>query len=172
MQPGIGGGRRGHLPAECSATFRRSQRGPFALAIVTGEYSSSLAAKTTITTTANEPSDQLFLLVVGDGIPVTEALPRVGAVVLGRAADCDIRIDDGSISRNHAVLQLAPTLRIADSNSANGTWVRDLRLAPNQPVEVRVDEVIRLGSVTIIVQRRSRRALPPRRIRSSMSRVW
>ena len=97
---------------------------------------------------------------------VTEALPKVGAVVLGRAAECDIRIDDGSISRNHAVLQLAPELRIIDSSSVNGTWVRDERLAPNQSVEVRLDEAIRLGSVTIIVQRRSRQVGPTRRIRT------
>ena len=124
-----------------------------------------MVLKTTITAAAAAaPSEQLFLLVVGDGVLATTSLPQVGTVVLGRAPECEIRIDDGSISRQHAVLEIAP-LRIVDKGSANGTWVRDHRIAPNVPVELKIDEAIRLGSVTLIVQRRTTH-VQPRRIRS------
>jgi two-component system response regulator AtoC len=119
---------------------------------------------TTITVAPASPSEQLCLLVVGDGVLATTALPQVGAVVLGRAPECEVRIDDGSISRHHAVLHVDP-LRIVDTGSANGTWVADKRIPPHVPTEFRLDEPVRLGSVTLIVQRRSMRMLP-RRVRS------
>ena len=120
---------------------------------------------TTITVAAPAAaSDQLHLLVVGDGVLATTALPLVGAVVLGRAPECEIRIDDGSISRQHAVLHVNP-LRIVDTGSANGTWVADQRIASNTPHELKIDEPVRLGTVTLIVQRRTMRTLP-RRVRS------
>jgi len=125
-----------------------------------------VAQQTTLATAAPSDSDQLFLLVVGDRVLATEALPRRGTVVLGRAPDCDIRIDDGSISRNHAVLHLGPPLRIVDTSSANGTWIEDRRLAADEPNEIRIDQAVRLGSVTVIVQRRPPPAPPPRRVRT------
>jgi DNA-binding NtrC family response regulator len=122
--------------------------------------------RTTITTVAPEDSDQLFLLVVGDRVLATEALPSRGQVVIGRAPECDVRIDDTSISRNHAVLLLDQPLRIVDSQSANGTWIDERRLSPNEPVELRVDQAVRLGSVMVIVQRRRASVPHPRRVRT------
>ena len=121
---------------------------------------------TTVTTAAPKDTDQLFLVVVGEHVLATEALPGRGRVVIGRAADCDVRIDDGSISRDHAVLYLDPPLRIEDHQSANGTWVDDRRLDPSVPVEIRVDQAIRLGTVMVIVQRRAISAPRLRRLRT------
>jgi two-component system, NtrC family, response regulator AtoC len=87
----------------------------------------------------------------------TEPLPSVGTVTIGRAADCDVRIDDDSISRRHAVLELSKPIRISDVGSANGTFIRDRRIAPNAPAEVQLDEVLRLGSIIVVVQRRGMR---------------
>ena len=94
------------------------------------------AAHTVTTAIAIEGGDQLFLAIVGDGVLQTSALPSTGRVGLGRAAENEIRIDDGSISRNHAILLVGEVLHIIDNSSANGTWVREQRIAPNTPVEI------------------------------------
>ncbi len=125
-----------------------------------------MAQNTTVTTTVPDEGDQLFLIVVGDGILATEALPNRGQISIGRAPDCDVRIDDASISRNHAILDLDPPIRILDNQSANGTWVGDRRLVAHQGVEIRIDQAVRLGSVTIIVQRRAATTQPSRRLRT------
>jgi two-component system, NtrC family, response regulator AtoC len=129
-------------------------------------YFEAVPQNTTVTTIVPRDSDQLFLLVVGDRVLATETLPGRGQVAIGRAPECDVRIEDGSISRNHAILILDQPLRIVDNSSANGTWVDDCRIAPNQPVEVRVDQAVRLGSVIVIVQRRPATAPQPRRLRT------
>ncbi|HSN31025.1 MAG TPA: sigma 54-interacting transcriptional regulator [Kofleriaceae bacterium] len=75
--------------------------------------------------------------------------------MIGRAPECDVRIEHGSISRKHATLNLDDTLQVTDAGSANGTWVADQRIAPNRATVIRINEAIRLGTVTLIVQRRS-----------------
>jgi two-component system, NtrC family, response regulator AtoC len=110
-------------------------------------------------------SERLFLLVAGDGVYATQTLPMTGSAMVGRAGDCDLRIEDPSISRNHAVLHLGPPLVIEDLGSANGTWVHEHRLVPGEKAEISINEAIRVGSVTVIVQRRSA-PVRPRRVRS------
>jgi two-component system, NtrC family, response regulator AtoC len=51
-------------------------------------------------------------------------LPSSGKVVIGRAPDVDVRIDDASISRRHAALHLGPVVFIEDLGSANGVHLR------------------------------------------------
>jgi DNA-binding NtrC family response regulator/pSer/pThr/pTyr-binding forkhead associated (FHA) protein len=112
-------------------------------------------AVTVTTRDASSTGEHLFLLVVGDGVLATEALPARGSVVIGRAPECDVRIDHGSISRTHATLHLDEPLHIVDANSANGTWVNDQRVPGGTQIPIRLNEAVRLGQVTVIVQRRS-----------------
>lgn len=51
-------------------------------------------------------------------------LPEAGPITIGRAPRCDVRLDDDSVSREHARLHL-PTLELEDLNSRNGSWVLD-----------------------------------------------
>src|SRR5688572_14637983 len=112
---------------------------------------------------ATAPSSSgLTLLVVGDGAVSTHELPGNGTVVLGRAPTCDVMIDDPSVSRVHAVLQLGATLEIEDRGSANGTRVRDSRIAAGQRATFALEEPLGLGSVTVIVQRRASNVRPRR----------
>jgi DNA-binding NtrC family response regulator len=111
----------------------------------------------------NEPV-QLWLLVVGDGVYATEPLPATGRVTIGRASDGDVYIEHPSISREHAVLHLNP-LRIEDACSANGTFVREMRIPQKVPIPIRINEAVRIGAVTIIPQRESPK-INTRRIRS------
>jgi serine phosphatase RsbU (regulator of sigma subunit) len=51
------------------------------------------------------------------------------AVTLGRSDDCDVRFDDGSLSRVHARLKrVAGEVVLMDLDSTNGTWVNDERV--------------------------------------------
>lgn len=69
-------------------------------------------------------------------------------VVLGRGADCDLRIDDEYISTRHAVLRLHDGLWYAeDLGSTNGTFVEGARI--HGPTEIRVGSRVRLGKTIV-----------------------
>src|SRR5689334_10990457 len=106
---------------------------------------------------------RLRLLVVGDGIYATHPLPETGRLTIGRSDKADVCIDDPLISRKHAVLHLGARIEVEDLGSSNGLRVRDLRLAPQQTVEIFPGDAIDLGSTTLIVQRNSA-TLRPRRL--------
>lgn len=128
-------------------------------------------------------SGRYVLLVLGDeqGKYATFPLPDVGTAVIGRSHKCDIRIDDPSLSRQHAVLHIGPKIWIEDLGSANGTRVRDARLVYSPPVdsietvefldqrvtaegrvEVSPGDVIELGSTVVVVQHAVSGARPRR----------
>ena len=53
----------------------------------------------------------------------------VGALTLGRSAECDISIASDEISRHHAKLQVVPDgVMVEDLGSANGTFVNNQRV--------------------------------------------
>lgn len=56
--------------------------------------------------------DGLAVRIVTDAMVDLFALPAAGDVVIGRGSDADVRIDDTSISRKHALLANGPLLRI------------------------------------------------------------
>jgi DNA-binding NtrC family response regulator len=103
------------------------------------------------------------LVVLGDGQLATHPLPATGSVTIGRSAKCDIAIFNKSISRKHALLHLGDPLTIEDLDSVNGTRVAGDLIAPNVATHVRQGEVIELGDVSILVQRRTV-AMTPRRL--------
>jgi DNA-binding NtrC family response regulator len=103
-------------------------------------------------------------VVTGDTVTVA-ALPAQGTVTLGRGEECEVRIDNRSVSRRHAILHLGPPLRIQDLGSANGTFVRDsrsptdsaathlLRRLSRETLEIVVGERVNLGSIPIVIRR-------------------
>ena len=86
----------------------------------------------------------------------THALPDEGSLVIGRGEDCDIRIEDTSISRRHARIvvgpELIPEIFIEDLGSRNATSVRGARLVPGVATRVALDEVITLGALGLVIQ--------------------
>ena len=70
--------------------------------------------------------EQVTLTVDGRTIPLTS-----GRVVVGRSRECDIRIDDGNVSRRHfELVQEGPTAwAVADLGSTNGTEVNGRRVS-------------------------------------------
>ena len=108
-------------------------------------------------------TSRLSLIVTGESVYVSQPLPPMGELVIGRAPDVDVRVDHPSISRQHAIVRVGTTITIADLGSANGTRLRGRALVPNEPVEIRPGEVIDLGSVLLVVQPRPTVA-PARRV--------
>ena len=85
--------------------------------------SSGNAPTDRIDTDSAAPPALLELVVVcGDELRTFD-LPAAGEVTLGRAPDAGIRIDDPSVSRQHARLHLGSAISIEDLGGANGTFL-------------------------------------------------
>jgi two-component system, NtrC family, response regulator AtoC len=109
-----------------------------------------------------------LVIVAGDAISVAP-LPLGGSVTLGRDETCDVRIQNGSVSRRHARLHLDAQLKIEDLGSANGTAVLDhrslddatrtlpFRTLSRQSARIVIGERVHLGAVTIAVRRAAER---------------
>jgi two-component system, NtrC family, response regulator AtoC len=85
--------------------------------------------------------------------------PLKSDVVIGRSEQADVRIDDTSVSRRHAIVHVGDALEVEDLGSANGTFVRR---AANDPtarhriegrVKIDVGDFIEVGSVVLVVWR-------------------
>ena len=116
----------------------------------------------TVVTLVEEPStddaivaDQFQIVVIGNGTFVSHPLLDGAPVTIGRSNRCEITVDDESISRRHAILQLGETVTIEDLGSANGTRVRGQRISPGHPISITVGELVGLGAISIILQQRS-----------------
>jgi DNA-binding NtrC family response regulator len=94
-------------------------------------------------------------------------LPGSGSLTIGRAEGSEIRIEDPSASRRHAVLHVAPELRIEDLGAVNGTFIREppsanetgrthsLRQLVRQSADIKVGDCLMVGSALLVVRRRS-----------------
>ncbi len=68
-------------------------------------------------------------------------------MTLGRSSECDIIIDQDSVSRQHARIALSSKSAVLrDLGSTNGTYVNHQRLTPSKPHMLRPDDAIRIGS--------------------------
>jgi len=94
----------------------------------------------------------LQVVVIGKGTFATHPLPDGAAVTLGRSSRCDIVVDDESISRRHAILNITETATIEDLGSRNGTVVRGQSISARRPTEIAVGEPVGLGKFSIILQ--------------------
>ena len=80
------------------------------------------------------------------------SLPRGSRVTIGRSRAADVTIDDTSLSRIHAALELREPISLTDLGSANGSKVRGEPVPPHVPVTVGPGELVELGAVLVIVQ--------------------
>ena len=75
-----------------------------------------------------------------------------GTYLIGRRADCPVTIDDPSVSRVHARLDVSrAVLRIEDLHSKNGTFIRGARLIGAAELLPRTE--LRIGEVNVRVAR-------------------
>ncbi len=111
------------------------------IAVASGERSADGAAGhaepgqfATVALVASErdpgPRERLYLLVLAESSSRVIPLPRHGELLIGRAPEADVRVEDAAVSRQHAVLLLQDgraTLR--DLGGQNGTEVDGVRLS-------------------------------------------
>lgn len=70
-----------------------------------------------------------WFVVVEDGRDPPRQMVRGVRFVIGRAADCDIRLPERHVSRHHAALTwLDGVPQVTDLDSANGTWINGKRI--------------------------------------------
>jgi pSer/pThr/pTyr-binding forkhead associated (FHA) protein len=75
---------------------------------------------------------------------------------IGRADGCDLRLDDPSVSRLHAVAQVTPEgyLAIQDRDSSNGTWLhRNGRWVRARRVVLGTRDRVRFGDAEVPLER-------------------
>jgi two-component system, NtrC family, response regulator AtoC len=95
----------------------------------------------------------LRLRIAGAGMFAVRSLPSSGQLLIGRADEADVMIDDPSVSRRHAILHLGATLCIEDLGSANGTVIGGKRIGSNELREIAPGDAIELGAVMLMVQK-------------------
>jgi pSer/pThr/pTyr-binding forkhead associated (FHA) protein len=69
-------------------------------------------------------------------------------LIIGRNTNCDIRIDDISVSRYHARIEHSKgKWYIADQTSTNGTYINDKRIAK---ADIGDGDVLRVGRISLL----------------------
>jgi pSer/pThr/pTyr-binding forkhead associated (FHA) protein len=92
---------------------------------------------------ASHPPDPL----VGIILPVVaRSSRRKGHVVIGRAASCDVVVEDPSVSERHCVVEdRGGVLTVVDQGSTNGTLINGTPLEPSLAHTLRDEDVLTLG---------------------------
>jgi DNA-binding winged helix-turn-helix (wHTH) protein len=81
--------------------------------------------------------------------PTGEIALAEGENLIGRDAECRVRIASSTVSRRHARLSLvAGEAILEDLSSKNGTWVNDT--AVHRPVRLTDGDTFRVGSVSLV----------------------
>jgi DNA-binding NtrC family response regulator len=115
----------------------------------------------------NDPPGPHVLVMSPDAF-CSVPLPAAGTLNVGRSSKCAIRIEDPLASREHARLHVemvegSLSLRIEDLDSANGTRVRNLVIAPGELAAFVPGDAITIGSTVLMVQQ-TRPTVGPRRL--------
>jgi sigma-B regulation protein RsbU (phosphoserine phosphatase) len=74
-----------------------------------------------------------------------------GTYVIGRVAPADLMVNDATVSRRHAQLDIAANgkIRLTDLNSLNGTQVNDRKITGS--VDIKVGDAITFGTVAFLI---------------------
>jgi len=150
--------RGGQLQAERSVTLARAVRGaaphpidPSQTLIDSGIQSgSSLAityADTVEATRAGAPTIAVLRVVEGQDAGMEFPL-RLGSSTIGRAPECEVRLSDRSVSKEHARIIVGSRIEVVDLGSSNGVVVGGVRVSR---IAVAVGDVIELGDTTVSV---------------------
>lgn len=86
------------------------------------------------------------------GNPASSVTLDYGRVLIGRASDCQIIIEDPQASRHHAALELkADGITLTDLDSHNGTFVGGIRIPPQTLVLLASGQPFYIGAVAFSV---------------------
>jgi pSer/pThr/pTyr-binding forkhead associated (FHA) protein len=74
-----------------------------------------------------------------------------GTLLIGREADCRVRLPCDFVSRHHCALQLTDlTLRIRDLGSKNGTYVNGRRIGTSESILLQ-DDLVAVGTTSFLI---------------------
>jgi pSer/pThr/pTyr-binding forkhead associated (FHA) protein len=80
------------------------------------------------------------------------ALTHDSELRFGRDSDCDLVLDESSVSREHGRLWVdAEGIRILDEHSPNGLWVGEERVLPGITRSVRIGQTVRVGRAMCVL---------------------
>ena len=89
--------------------------------------------------------EKLALVVAAGGQLWSQQLPAGGRMAVGRS-EGGVVIEHPHVSRHHcSLLMVGPVIVVEDCGSANGTWVREQRLAPGERARIEPGDLVRLG---------------------------
>ncbi len=95
----------------------------------------------------NKPNSDIpnaLTVSAGEDTTVIEALQRRDSVVIGRAPDCDVVIQDLKASRRHCQLtRKEDGFLLEDLNSRNGTLVNGVKIT--QPILLKGNQTFQIG---------------------------
>lgn len=93
------------------------------------------------------------LIVSRDRVARTIDLPVRGSVVIGRAPNAEVLLDDAGVSRKHATLHVDEhTALLEDLGSANGTTINGVRLTPHRSTLLRVGDTVAIEGWMLLLQ--------------------
>jgi len=111
----------------------------------TGIFRVRSEARAEVSSSSNGSSvtaGQPHLVAGGTAYPLVRAITR-----LGRGSDCDIRVEDPGVSRNHCEIVIGQSVLMRDLSSTNGTLVNGERVAEGELVD---GSTIQLGGTTLV----------------------
>jgi len=73
-------------------------------------------------------------------------------LTVGRALECDLRIDDASVSRQHVKIHVGPVVQLEDLGSSNGTRVSGRLLQARETVPIRAGDVVEIGGAMLVLR--------------------
>ncbi|HEX4072107.1 MAG TPA: FHA domain-containing protein [Planctomycetaceae bacterium] len=118
-------------------------------------------------------SEDVILLQRADATAAVGTRLTEGTYVVGRSLECDVVINDASVSRRHAKITIEGSMvTLHDLQSRNGTFVGDEAVDSRQIV---FGERIRFGNVTLIIRKYAAREIeaietgPPSLLRGDRS---
>jgi DNA-binding NtrC family response regulator len=118
---------------------------------------------------AARPSRRLHLVTIGRSSSLSHPLPASGEVRVGRASDSHVRLEDDTVSRNHAVIHVGDDgIWLVDLGSANGTVVGGRRVEPGPREPLAPGVLLSFGGVTAVLQH----APPSTRLRAIRTHAY
>jgi DNA-binding NtrC family response regulator/pSer/pThr/pTyr-binding forkhead associated (FHA) protein len=109
------------------------------------------------------PRERLYLLVLAESSSRVIPLPRHGELLIGRAPEADVRVEDAAVSRQHAVLRLDDGRAwVRDLGGQNGTEVDGVRVSGERAL--RSGAVITVCSTQLVFHGPDAAARPDRQL--------
>src|SRR5262245_26397286 len=97
--------------------------------------------------------NSLLLLCTSPAFPLLHYVLDEGKFLLGRSSQCELVVNDASVSRQHAQItvdSIGVTLR--DLSSRNGTFVNEQRIRAQR---IKLGEPLRFGKITFTLAKRA-----------------